>query len=388
MFFNNMNPQSNNTELYDILKVNKGSTQSEIKKSYRKLAMKYHPDRNKDDKDGAEEKFKKISNAYEILSDPQKRKLYDSHGLDALNNNGPNINPFDIFNNLFNKNDNGFFNNSFFNNENINRDAKNNPRVETINVDLEDIYLENTLKISIDKNIIDTSEEIFECKACDGMGKIISMQSIGPGIITQSTKTCDKCNGVGKHIKMKKINKIIKVKLNKSYTNDSKIVIEDEGHEKYQKYGSSKSDLILIIKEKEHKLYKRINNNLHTIVDITLNDALCGTDIILKHLDKRKLLIKTSEIIKPNTKKIIYGEGIDNGNMIIEFNIIFPDTLNDERKKYISKILPNVNKPKINIEEYEVKILEDINSDINFNLKEEKLFEEDENESNISCNQQ
>ena len=98
MFFNQGNKKQD-TELYDILGVSRSSSEQEIKKSYRKLAMKYHPDRNKAPE--AETKFKKISMAYDVLSDKEKKEKYDNFGLDGLQSSGGGPNPFDIFSNLF-----------------------------------------------------------------------------------------------------------------------------------------------------------------------------------------------------------------------------------------------------------------------------------------------
>ena len=97
----NLNKSSSDNKLYETLKVQRTATDNEIKKSYRKLAMKYHPDRNPKNKEQAESKFKEISAAYEILSDKEKRKTYDLHGLDAVQQGADGINPFDIFSNLF-----------------------------------------------------------------------------------------------------------------------------------------------------------------------------------------------------------------------------------------------------------------------------------------------
>ena len=98
------------TKLYDVLGVSSNADADTIKKSYRKKALKYHPDRNKDNKEEAERKFKELSHAYEILSDSDKRSTYDSFGLDAVNNSG-NMggNPFDMFSNIFSQS-NGFEN--------------------------------------------------------------------------------------------------------------------------------------------------------------------------------------------------------------------------------------------------------------------------------------
>ena len=88
-------------ELYNLLGVEKTADENQIKKAYRKLALKWHPDKNKDNKEEAETKFKEISEAYAILSDTKKRELYDKYGMEGVNNDGPQINPEDIFQNIF-----------------------------------------------------------------------------------------------------------------------------------------------------------------------------------------------------------------------------------------------------------------------------------------------
>ena len=381
--------------LYKLLNVERTADENTIKKSYRKLALKHHPDRNKDNKEEAESKFKEISSAYEILSDKEKRKIYDAHGLDAVRNSGDgNINPFDIFNNLFKEGDaSNMFGNSFFSRGS--QQTHNKPRVEQITVSLEDLYLENTLKLKINKKVIDPDTKIRHCEACDGQGKITQMRQIGPGLVTQSATICPKCNGKGKIFNMKSISKVLDIKLSNKYKHESQIVIEGEGHENYQKYGDSKSDLILIINETGHLNFKRDGNNLIYNADILLSDALCGVELVITQLDKRKLLIKTNEIITPLSKKRIIGEGMNNnGNMIINFNIIFPSTLSDERKQYLSKILPIKNRSKINLNDYEIKIIEDYNNsepNFEFNGKEEPLFDDDETAhtgQQVNCAQQ
>ena len=138
--------KSNDTELYDILNVKKNSTPEEIKKSYRKLAMKYHPDKNKEP--SAEEKFKKMSMAYDILSDKEKREKYDNFGLDglnAMNSGGHGVDPFSMFNNMFSGNSN-FFNP--FESQNRRRKTKTKDRLEKIDVNIEDIFSEKEFIIN------------------------------------------------------------------------------------------------------------------------------------------------------------------------------------------------------------------------------------------------
>ena len=94
-----------NTEYYNLLGVNKTASENEIKKAYRKLAIKYHPDKSPEDKkDEYTEKFKEITEAYEVLSDSEKRKVYDKFGKEAINENGPQVDPFDLFNDIFGEN--------------------------------------------------------------------------------------------------------------------------------------------------------------------------------------------------------------------------------------------------------------------------------------------
>ena len=110
---------------------------------------------------------------------------------------------------------------------------------------------------------------------------------------------------------------------------------------------------------------------------------MCGFDLTITHLDNRKLLVKTGDIISPKTKKKIHGEGLNDGNLIINFDIIFPKTLSKERKEYISKLLPLNKKSKVNYDNFELKILEDYD-DI---LVEEELnsIDEEDEEANIGC---
>ena len=147
---------SNETDLYKTLGVSKDADEATIKKSYRKLALKYHPDRNKDNKEESEKKFKEISKAYEVLSDAKKRKTYDTFGLDAVNNAGVGPeNPFDLFGNIFNQS-NGFEN--MFNMNSQARGSRNKTRsspniLKNLDITLEDIYCKRKFNINFDKTI-------------------------------------------------------------------------------------------------------------------------------------------------------------------------------------------------------------------------------------------
>ena len=362
------------TKLYDTLGVKPEASETEIKKSYRKLALKYHPDRNKDNKEECEAKFKEISAAYEILSDNEKRSNYDKFGLDAVKNmGGPNINPFDIFSSMFGGGSaggggmgaegmGGMFGGmgGMFGGNRREQPVRVKNRVEKIKVSLQDIYNEKSYTINYKKKCICVNcdgsggmhkSSILKCSSCEGTGHITKVVQIGPGMISQSTSQCYKCNGLGKSIKKDEIcktcngekymrkNVSVTLELNKSIKSGSKIVVNNGGDEAIgtQQIG----DLIFDITVEEHPVFTRHNNELNIKKDILLTEALCGCEFIVEHMDERKLLIETNKIIVPNMKQRIVGEGMDsNSDLIVEFNIVFPSSLSDQRKEYLMKILP------------------------------------------------
>jgi DnaJ homolog subfamily A member 2 len=394
---------NNEKDLYKVLCVSKDASDSEIKKSYRKLAMKYHPDRVKENKEEAEQQFKEISRAYEVLSDSSKRKTYDTFGMDAVNNSGGmGENPFDLFGNIFSQS-NGFDN--MFNMGS--RRSRNNTKktssnvVKKLDISLEDIYCKRNLNISFDKTIkckkcngggARDSSCIKNCKDCDGSGITISIKTFGPGMISQSQSSCNSCMGKGKIItskcdkclgtKYENIKKKINIKLDHDNDHNDKLVVKGEANEDVD--CDNCGDLILQLNVKEHKDYKKIGNNLYITKSINLVDALCGCELTFIHLDNRNLLVKTGDIITPNTKKKINGEGLKGGDLIINFDILFPKTLSKERKEYISKLLPVNKKQEINYDDYELKILDNYDGYEEI-INEESNENEYENEHNIGC---
>ena len=409
--FNNSDQQ----DLYKVLGISKNASEDEIKKSYRKLALKYHPDRNRNNKEEAEKKFKEISKAYEILSDKSKRSTYDNFGFEAVNSGnmgGPGDNPFDLFGNIFSQS-NGFenmFNMGARTQRNSNRSRSSPNILKKLDINLEDIYIKRELNIAFDKTIIckkckgtgaKSSSSVKICNNCDGSGVQISIKTFGPGMISQSQTTCNVCNGKGKIVKEKCINcrgskydvskKKINIKLKHSNVHGDKLYINGEAHENID--CDRCGDLILELNVKDHKEYKRKGNNLYTRKTINLVDALCGCELTFLHLDNRKLLVKTGDIISPTSSKKIEGEGFDGGDMIIEFDIIFPKSLSKERKEYISKLLPIQKKTQINYDDYQLKMIENCNEkydDIEENKKQNTNMydDDDDEEGNIGCAQQ
>ena len=334
---------------YEILGVSKSSPSEEIKKRYKLLAKKYHPDRNPNNKEESEEKFKELSKSYDILSDPDKKRNYDLYG--TLNQNEmPMPNSF------------GF---PFTN---------RHPSVtkHILPVSLEEIYNEKNIEFKIKtKNMCmsclghGTKDKtaLIRCIGCNGQGRKMKINMLAPGFVTSSETMCDECMGLGKKIKPgyecqecegKKIVKIRKpfhLQLKQTIKNGDSILYKNQGNINLET--KEKDDLLVIIEYTKHSIYDVSNNDLIIDYNVSLIDALCGFDFVVKYLDNSYLHVIEENIIHPFSKKIIKNKGINNtGNMIIIFNVIFPkNNLSDEKKKYVRKLLENKNQHKVQIPE-------------------------------------
>ena len=427
MFFNSGSKKD--TKLYDVLGVSPDSNENDIKKSYRKLALKFHPDRNPDNKEECETKFKEIAAAYDILSDSEKRSNYDKFGLDAVKNmGGPNINPFDIFSSMFGNESTtqssngpnmfegmggmggmgGMFGNMFGRSKQSGQSVRVKNRLERVSVTLDDIYNEQLFNVNLKKKGICTGcngsggmykTSIIICNSCEGKGHITKVVQIGPGMISQSTSQCYKCNGMGKSIKPNEVCKMcnggkyinkdtnLKIELNKTIQSGSKIVVKNGGDETI---GTNiVGDLILEIVVEDHPLFSREKNNLILKKQILLSEALCNAEFVVTHMDKREILVSLSKVIHPGMKQKIIGEGMDsNSDLIIEFDIVFPNKLSEQRKTYLKKLLP-INDSIINKDNVIESIVVDYNESNNFNSDSDS--DQDNNESGenvVNCAQQ
>ena len=191
----------NHSRLYSVLGVHRDASEKEIKKAYRKLAMKYHPDKNKSPE--AEDRFKNISAAYEILSDKDKRNNYDRFGEGGVEMNMEGHNPFDLFSNIF-ENDSMF---GFHRRQTQAKPNKSKNRVVRLDVTLRELYNCETKQITIHKKrkcvlckgrggLYESS--ILRCDQCNGKGNYMKVVHLGPGIIQQALQHCRKCSGSGK----------------------------------------------------------------------------------------------------------------------------------------------------------------------------------------------
>lgn len=385
--------KSDNNKFYDLLSINKNSTEVEIKKAYRNLAREYHPDRNKEQ--GAEKKFKEISHAYSILSDKNKKSLYDKYGEEGVDNN-IDLNEFVNFDNIFdsflNKQENVSKNSS-----SINLDININLKISLL-----DVYQGKELYYKYERVLLcencnglgtDNPKNIIRCDNCEGSGSIYKVNNLLPGMFTQARVPCKDCFGKGKTIKFGclckncsgnnfiKININQKIIINKGINDSHKIIIDNGGNQNLDK---KIGNLIATITVDENEIFKRKGNHLILEKEILLSQALTNSFIDFNFLDNKTYKFENKEIIYPNRLIVIreFGLPIYNtnnfGDLIIKFNIKFPDSLTDQRKYYLGKILPK--EISINNKYQEITNSINLSKDQNTNLYK-TLYEEKTNSS-------
>jgi len=181
------------TKLYETLGIEKDADQSGVKKAYRKLAIKHHPD-----KGGDEHKFKEVSAAYEILSDPEKRAKYDKYGLEGVSDEGGGGGGSDdLFSMFFGGGRGGRREQGPRKSENVQHPLK---------VSLEDLYNGKTVKLAVNRSVI--VGESKQCRACDGQGAVMELRQIALGMVQQVQRRCGECGGQGYACETKKERKV------------------------------------------------------------------------------------------------------------------------------------------------------------------------------------
>mmetsp|Transcript_114724 Transcript_114724/g.370920 ORF Transcript_114724/g.370920 Transcript_114724/m.370920 type:complete len:523 (+) Transcript_114724:56-1624(+) len=275
------------TKFYKTLEVEKNVSEAEIKKAYRKLAVKHHPD-----KGGNEEKFKEITRAYEVLSDTEKRAKYDRGGEEAVEGNDGGGDPGDIFNAFFGGAGGGRGGGGGRRQRQKTKDV-----VQPLKISLEQMYNGATKKMAITRQVIDKARGVQECQACDGRGVKVEVVRMGP-MIQQMQSQCGACGGNGKSFKTKQEREVLEVHIQKGSPDGHKVQFREMADEHPD---ADTGDVLFVLKQQEHADFKRKGADLFIERRISLVEALCGFEIELTHLDGRKLLIKSSpgEIVKP-----------------------------------------------------------------------------------------
>ena len=305
------------TEFYDILGINPSASQTEIKKAFNKKALVCHPD-----KGGDEQEYKKLQEAYETISDPNKRSLYDKYGK----NKGQNNSPFgsDIFSNFFNMGMN-------FGRNNKPREQIPDNIIHTQNVTLEQLCSHSIIKLKFTVERLCSCNSIKQCTKCNGTGSITQTRQIGLGMIQQSTHNCSSCLGSGKFFTgCSSCNKgfiqkeqIIEVNLHPSIQDNHTFTYKNSGNQiSNKKIG----DFCVTIKHIKHPIFTQNKFNLILHKTISLSDALKGYKEDIVHPSSQIInLDTTGNIINPYDDYILKNMGMTSShNLHIKFHIIFP----------------------------------------------------------------
>lgn len=354
-------------DYYKILGISKSSNDREIKKSYKKLAIKYHPDRNQGNKT-AEKKFKEVKEAYEILIDPQKRATYDQYGPAAFEQGGGYTNQSAFDTNFTNSSDfSDIFGDVFGDIFNHNRNNKAQ-RGSDLQYNLE-LNLEEAVK-GIEKEILipalrkctscrgngcQTGEKPQKCSLCQGTGQINTRQ----GFFTVQ-QTCSKCSGLGEVIHRPclqchgsgkiKNSKTILVKIPPGVDNNDKIKLKNEGEA--GSYGAPTGDLYIKIFVKKHALFDRKNNDLHCEIPINFCIAALGGEVEVPTLNG-KIKIKIPSETQSGKIFRIKGKGVNSirsnitGDLLCRVIIETPVNLNDKQIEIFKRLESSLNENNI-----------------------------------------
>eukprot|EP00891_Asterochloris_glomerata_P005248 jgi/Astpho2/5248/Aster-04822 len=354
-------------DYYEVLGVPRGADENALKRAYRKLAVKYHPDKAKGDRAQAEEKFKDLSSAYATLSDPEKRKVYDAYGEEGLKAGAPPPGAggagfpsgatsmdseaaqriFEQFfgglggrgggmgSNLFGGAGGGGgmgggrspFGDVFgdLHGDGMDTDeeegyspfysARAGPRQTpaprapekqevALKLPLEDLYKGTTKKLRITRKLYDAAS-----------GKLVPVQET------------------------------LEIRVQPGWKDGTKITFPGKGDEVPER---PPADLVFVVKQLLHPLFERKGNDLHLKATITLKQAIGGGVVHVKHLDDRTLPVQLTEVVYPGYERRIPGEGMPiskqpgkKGDMIIHFDVKFPRTIPEDRRRQIAELLPN-----------------------------------------------
>lgn len=304
-------------DYYKTLKVSHNASEEDLKKSYKRLAMKWHPDKNSENKKEAEAKFKQIFEAYDVLSDPQKRQIYDLYGDEVLKS--------------------GQFDPS--SPSGVNGTYDNGRGFKFNSCDAEDIFAE--FFVRSDGYSRSTGGSVRIRKAAPMENKLsCSLEELYKGSKRKMKISRIVLDDTGKPTT---IEEVLAIHIKPGWKKGTKITFPEKGN---HEPGAAPGDLIFVIDEKPHDVFKRDRNDLVINQKISLVDALAGKTINLTTLDGRELTIPITYVVKSGHEQIIQNEGMPiskepgkKGNLRIKFEVKFPSRLSSDQKSDIRRVL-------------------------------------------------
>lgn len=371
-------------DYYKILGVEKSASDDELKKAYRKMAKKYHPDANQDNKAQAEAKFKEVNEAYEVLSNPQKRQMYDRFGTaDPSQGFGGAGGPFGGGNGYYSYSSSdfgdfgdlgdifsSFFGGGFGGQRSSSRRQNNGPRKgDDLNLNIEITFEESFL--GVEKEIMITRQEncsvcngtgakkgtsAVKCPTCHGTGQVSSFQNTILGRV-QTTRTCSDCHGTGEIIKEPcenchgkgtvRKNPRVKVKIPAGINDNQTVVLRGQGNPGIK--GGPAGDLYITVKVRKSSIFKREGNNIYVDIPVTITQATLGADIQIPMVDGTKEIYRIPEGTQTGTTFTIRTKGFKSLNSSMQGNLIFkvvvqtPKKLTKEQRDLLLELARTMN---------------------------------------------
>lgn len=327
-------------DLYAILGVDPDAEMGQIKKAFRRMSRKYHPDKTRGDPSAAD-MFEKVRNAYEVVGDEDKRILYDTGGIEAVReaekedaSGGQAVDPFSM---LFGGGQ-----------QQQGRKAKKGPDAHVeLSVSLEDMYNGGSVEAAISRRIVcrgcknggkgRNREKCRKCGRCPNEVRTV-MRSMGPGFQVQQQEEVP-----SKH-RCRDESTTLKAVIEKGMDSGAEIKFERMSE---QRPGQIPGDIIVVVRQKPHDRFRRDGNDLHVEMDITLREALLGFRKSITHLDGHEVVIDTgSQITRPFQVRRYEDEGMPHhevpsnfGAMHVKFNVVFPPSLTEEQKRFVEQHL-------------------------------------------------
>jgi len=348
-------PFSPARRFYELLGVPQDADDKTITKAYRKLAIKEHPD-----KGGDPEKFKEISQAYDVLKDPKKREIYDKYGEEAIKEgmgNGPQRSAMDIFSDLFGGG------------RGRDQESRGEDVKHVLKCTLEEFYTGATRRLAMTREVACStcrgtgtkSGREAVCQGCRGRGVEVVVQRMGP-MITQMQRPCGACGGTGKGVdpsdrcdgcrgaRTVPEKKIMEVVIEKGMKHGDRVVLKGEAG-----FSGDSSvppgDLIFVLDQKEHETFKRARSDLIMEKRISLVEALCGTRVPVKTLDGRTIVLTVppGATVSPDGFQRVTGEGMPTrgnpflkGNLYVRFEVDFPNRIDQATAEALRAALSQI----------------------------------------------